>query len=274
MFPKNRFILVLRCVELVSACLIIYIWANTLLIEIFKFLRISINYNDLWMFFRMFPRILSILLVFWLVVHVYKKNSHNIGVLSVSKAKLFRGMILGAVCVISLLLIYSRIYGNSFIISPLTVILWGIVVVLIQSFSEEVIFRGFVLRFITARWNIFAGIGISAFLFGLFHIFDPRFNLMFFLILCLSGVFYALYKLVIDKGSLWGVVGFHAAWNFIQEFILRANFPSAGLINALGMILIFGVPIFYMVSLKRKRGILKSFRFMEKEETQKWEQKD
>ena len=76
---------------------------------------------------------------------------------------------------------------------------------------------------------------------------------MIFLLLVGIGIFYALYKLLVDKGSLWGVIGFHMAWNFTQEFIIRTDIPK-GLINIFGTVLIFILMLSYILIRQVKRG--------------------
>jgi len=94
----------------------------------------------------------------------------------------------------------------------------GVVVVLlgwlIQGSAEELLFRGWVLPVVGARYRLWLGIIISSLMFALAHVFNPNIGLTAILNLLLFGLFTALYALW--EESLWGVFSIHAVWNWLQ----------------------------------------------------------
>lgn len=102
----------------------------------------------------------------------------------------------------------------------------------LQGPSEEILFRGYVLRTITARWGLGWGVGVSAVLFGLLHAANPSFAPLPLVNLVLFGVVTALYVTVVDHGRLWGVCGLHTAWNWLQEYVF--GLPNSGTTAASG----------------------------------------
>ncbi len=84
----------------------------------------------------------------------------------------------------------------------------------IQGPGEEALTRGWLLPVVGARYKPWLGILVSSLLFALYHSLNPDlsvlavFNLFLF---ALMMAFYALYE-----GSLWGVFGLHAIWNWAE----------------------------------------------------------
>lgn len=96
---------------------------------------------------------------------------------------------------------------------PIGVLLLGFI---IQGSSEELLFRGWLMQLIASRHGLwFAVIGNSA-LFALAHAgnIEPSNELYVGLAnIVLFGLFISLYA--VREGSLWGVCGWHAAWNWL-----------------------------------------------------------
>jgi len=156
--------------------------------------------------------------------------------------KFSRGFVMGTLSVTILIFVYSMVYGIHFGFRQniiVGIVLLGFFTTLIQSLSEEVVFRGILLKIMSSEKGIWFGVLVSSVLFGLLHAFNSNFSLSALIVLFVAGIFYSLYKIKLDNGSLWGVFGFHTAWNFIQEFILKNNFPQAGFKNAIGALIIF-----------------------------------
>lgn len=82
---------------------------------------------------------------------------------------------------------------------------------MIQGGSEEIITRGWYQGVIGARYRPWAGIAVSSLLFAVLHL---TANPVALLNLLLFGLFLALYCL--REGSIWGVCGWHTAWNWTQ----------------------------------------------------------
>jgi membrane protease YdiL (CAAX protease family) len=91
----------------------------------------------------------------------------------------------------------------------------------VAASAEELLFRGWLLPVIGARYGPWTGVAISSVLFSLAHATNTGitsqtplelFKLFFF------GVFCAFYALA--EGGLWGVCAWHAVWNWVQGKLL------------------------------------------------------
>jgi membrane protease YdiL (CAAX protease family) len=81
----------------------------------------------------------------------------------------------------------------------------------VQGGTEEVITRGWYQGVVGARYRPWAGVAASTLLFAILHL---TANSVALLNLLLFGLFLALYCL--REGSIWGVCGWHTAWNWTQ----------------------------------------------------------
>ncbi|MBI2262281.1 MAG: CPBP family intramembrane metalloprotease [Caulobacterales bacterium] len=96
---------------------------------------------------------------------------------------------------------------------PIVILMLGFV---IQGSTEEILTRGWLMQVIASRHGVAWGIGLSSILFGLLHAanIDPSPELLTGVLnVVLFGVFIGLYAA--REGSLWGVCGWHAAWNWL-----------------------------------------------------------
>jgi membrane protease YdiL (CAAX protease family) len=84
----------------------------------------------------------------------------------------------------------------------------------IQGPGEEVLCRGYLLPVLGARGGPWAGIAISSLIFAVLHLLNPNIGPISVLNLVLVGIFFCLYAL--KEGGLWGVFGWHTAWNWAQ----------------------------------------------------------
>lgn len=92
---------------------------------------------------------------------------------------------------------------------------------IVQSSTEEIITRGWLMHIIGAKHNHALGFIISSILFGVLHIFNPGVSLLSILNIVLVGFLFGLY--VIETKDVWGACGLHAAWNFAQGNIYGFN---------------------------------------------------
>ncbi len=102
----------------------------------------------------------------------------------------------------------------------------GFIAFFVQGPSEEVLFRGYVLENVRAKWGVRWGIGVSALAFSLLHAPNSGFGLLPFINLLLFGVATALWKLRVDAGQLWGVFAIHTMWNWLQQVVF--GLPNSG----------------------------------------------
>ena len=96
---------------------------------------------------------------------------------------------------------------------PIAVLFLGFI---IQGSTEEIIFRGWLMQLIASRHGVWIAIIGNALLFGVVHAgnIKPSLELALGLVnIVLFGIFISLYA--VREGSLWGVCGWHAAWNWL-----------------------------------------------------------
>ncbi len=84
----------------------------------------------------------------------------------------------------------------------------------VQSTTEELVARGWLLSTMAARTNLATAVIASSVLFSLLHVFNDNVSLVAMANILLVGIFLALFSIV--EGGIWGVAGIHAAWNFTQ----------------------------------------------------------
>ena len=87
---------------------------------------------------------------------------------------------------------------------------------IIQGSSEELLFRGWLMQLIASRHGIWIAVVANSALFALAHAgnIEPSNELYVGLAnIVLFGLFISLYA--VREGSLWGVCGWHAAWNWL-----------------------------------------------------------
>ncbi|QZY53981.1 CPBP family intramembrane glutamic endopeptidase [Crassaminicella profunda] len=104
---------------------------------------------------------------------------------------------------------------------------------MIQSATEEILARGWMMNVLGARYNPFLGLGVSAIFFGVMHIFNPNVSFIAILNIILVGILLGLY--VMKTKELWGVCGLHAAWNWVQGNIF--GFEVSGTKTGIGSIM-------------------------------------
>jgi membrane protease YdiL (CAAX protease family) len=85
---------------------------------------------------------------------------------------------------------------------------------IVQGGAEEVLFRGWVLPVIGARYKPWIGLLVSSLLFSLLHGLNPGLSPIALINLALFGVFTGLYAM--REGTLWGVSALHSVWNWVQ----------------------------------------------------------
>ncbi len=88
----------------------------------------------------------------------------------------------------------------------------------IQGPGEEVLCRGYLLPVLGARGGLWVGIAISSLIFAVLHLLNANVGPIPVLNLVLVGFFFCLYAL--KEEGLWGVFGWHTAWNWAQGSLL------------------------------------------------------
>jgi uncharacterized protein len=169
---------------------------------------------------QFFPIILVLLI--WL--HFYEKRSfRSLGFPKESSLKNYSlGLLIGIIMFSGLIAIVSitgyytwengkNLLQGSTMFFPVFIAFLGY---FIQGATEEIIFRGWLMNVIGARYKPWMGIAISSILFGLLHGLNPNISILALINLVLFGLFLALYAL--HQGNLWGVCAWHSIWNWLQ----------------------------------------------------------
>lgn len=163
------------------------------------------------------------LLVFAWVRFIEKRKVSSLGFYKENFIlKYVMGFLVGAL-LFSLVVAILAITGNVKIIQQSSMpvglaALSSILIILpgwmIQSATEEILTRGWVMNVIGARYSALFGLIFSGAIFGILHGMNPNVSLIAILNILLSGIFFGLY--VIRSTNLWGACGAHAAWNWVQ----------------------------------------------------------
>jgi uncharacterized protein len=146
-----------------------------------------------------------------------------------------KGAAVGALMMTTVVLAWlSVVDGATWSINPdpagaATALILGFIGFLIQGPSEEVLFRGYLLETLRARWGTTLAVAVSAVAFSMLHAANPGFGPLPFINLVLFGVATALYKLRVDAGQLWGVFAIHSVWNWLQQVVF--GLPNSGAIS-------------------------------------------
>ncbi len=82
----------------------------------------------------------------------------------------------------------------------------------VQSSAEELLFRGWMLSAVAAKFGTLAAVIVSSLVFTLLH-FERHAPPLFFFNILLFALFACSWSL--RTGSIWGVMGWHSAWNWL-----------------------------------------------------------
>ena len=89
-----------------------------------------------------------------------------------------------------------------------------ILIYIIVAITEEVLFRGYILRNLMASFNNYIALITASFLFAVAHGFNPNMDLVSFLNLFLAGI--VLGVSYIYTKNLWFPIALHFSWNLFQ----------------------------------------------------------
>jgi uncharacterized protein len=94
----------------------------------------------------------------------------------------------------------------------------ALVLMLIVSVSEEMVFRGYLLNNLMESFHKWVALLVSALLFTVAHSFNPNLNPVALINLFLGGLLLGIN--FIYTRTLWFSIGLHFGWNFIQGHVL------------------------------------------------------
>ncbi len=186
----------------------------------------------------------TILIVFLFVKFIDKENLKLIGFSikhkfsDIAHALLIALLLVGGGWLVLLLLEQIEIINVQF--NPkmmvMSVLLFGCV-----AFSEEILFRGYILKNLLYSFNKYTALIVSSFIFVLMHAINPNLTWLSLLTLFLSGL--ALGVSYTFTKNLWFPISLHFSWNFFQTHLgfnvsgqnsyslIKISYPKANLLN-------------------------------------------
>lgn len=182
---------------------------------------------------------LGTMLVVWIFLkYVDKEKFIDIGLRIKNKMKSFwTGFAIGAFIILSgfgLLEILGEIIIQK-INLDFTKLLSSITLFILVSLTEEILFRGYVLRNLMYSFNKYKALLISSFIFSLLHGFNPNIDIIGITSIFLSGILLGI--TYIHTKNLWFPIALHFSWNFFQT-VLGFNVSGQNTYSAI----ILGIP--------------------------------
>ena len=116
--------------------------------------------------------------------------------------------------------------------AQLPVLLFGLLMVFVQSSSEELWCRGFLYERLNIHYPLWAAVVVNGALFGLLHCFNDGATVLAILEIAVCGIAYSLLRWY--TGSIWVVMGTHTMWNFTQNFLF--GLPNSGLVSEISVL--------------------------------------
>lgn len=171
----------------------------------------------------------QILVFFAWVKLVEKRRIATMGFICKHKAKAYWGGFLFGFASISIITFILAALGAIEIdfnyLFPIDILFGSLFVAVfgwgIQSASEEIAIRGWLIPTLGLRYNPLAAVLLTGGVFGILHLLGNGATILSFINLTLSGFFFAMYA--ISAGNIWGVCGLHLSWNFAQGNIFGLN---------------------------------------------------
>ena len=110
---------------------------------------------------------------------------------------------------------HLAITGFGFAPAP---ILLQMALMIVVAFTEEIMFRGYLLNNLMHSMNKWVALGVSALLFALVHLDNPDITWVAFINVLLAGL--VLGANYVYTRNLWYSIAFHFIWNFFQGAVL------------------------------------------------------
>jgi membrane protease YdiL (CAAX protease family) len=198
-------------------------WLRALLLLV-AYLGISVTAGffipsmDAWLTFSF---ILSFVLVYLFRKYVDKKSFDSIGL---NFSGLFPdsviGLSLGIFLVTSGTLVIFFLNGIEWIdiVSGMQDIFYNLFLLMMVAISEELVFRGYVLRNLMRSFNKWVALLISALLFTAVHLSNPDVPVLALVNTFLAGLVTGI--TFMNTRNLWLPIFFHFSWNFLQGPVL------------------------------------------------------
>jgi uncharacterized protein len=135
----------------------------------------------------------------------------------------FKDIIIGILLgfFVMILSYYLLLHSGEITLLPTTFdlkeIIIAILIYLLVSYVEEVVFRGYILNNFMLSCHKFWALFWSSLLFALLHSLNPNMDIFSFLSLFLAGYFLGI--TYIFTRNLWFAIALHFSWNFFQSLV-------------------------------------------------------
>ena len=158
------------------------------------------------------------------IVYCRSFEKRSLSSMGLRKRRAFSSSLIG--CVLALLLLGGAVvfcfFFGACTLSPsgtvkIPLLLFLLLGFFVQSFAEEVLFRGYLMASLGRGMKTSSALLLSAHLFAFFHQANAGVTPLAFLNLFLFGVLASLY--MIRTGSLFGTAVLHAVWNIAQGLL-------------------------------------------------------
>ncbi|MDT0622852.1 CPBP family intramembrane glutamic endopeptidase [Croceitalea vernalis] len=159
----------------------------------------------------------TVIVLFLFIRFVDKEPFKNLGLYWKGRSKdLLVGILLGAfiMCFAYFLLLGIDSIAFERMVVSWKDILYGILVFTCVSFSEELLFRGYVLKNFMSSFNKYIALVLSSLIFALMHGANPNIDLFPLINLFLAGILLGI-SYIYTK-NIWFPVGLHFSWNIFQ----------------------------------------------------------
>ncbi|WP_051412023.1 CPBP family intramembrane glutamic endopeptidase [Halonatronum saccharophilum] len=198
--------------------------------SIFDYIFLRAQFLDSPMFYSLGESLYLLLPFGGMIVGVYlwvrfveRRGFKSLGFEGVNPLKKYiNGFIFGAALMILSVIILATLglvsleasgldlYGPRIFIAIFIILLAWVV----QGAAEEILIRGWQMPTLGAKYTPGFAFVFSSLIFAIMHIFNANVTLISLINLALIGFLFAFYAL--GEERLWGVCGFHTAWNFVQ----------------------------------------------------------
>lgn len=182
----------------------------------------------------------TILIIYFFKSIVDKESFRSLGFYNHDTFKLFLGGLLTGFIIISIgfftLLIFKQIQIHS-VNTIFPEIVLCLILFLSVSISEEIFFRGYVLRNLLLSINSWISLLISSVFFSVVHIFNSDISCMGLLNIFLAGVMLGIPYLYTH--NIWYSISLHFSWNFVQGTLYGFNVSGQEIYSVINHTLTF-----------------------------------
>ena len=124
-----------------------------------------------------------------------------------------------------------RLYFD-FSAAQFPILLYGFLMVFVQSTSEELWCRGFLYERINIHYPLWVAVVVNGVFFGLLHVLNDGASVLAITDIAVCGISYSFVRWY--TGSIWTAMGLHTMWNFTQNFLF--GLPNSGLVSEVSVL--------------------------------------